>query len=183
MRSEAEKPSLEAILLEAKAFHQGFDSLLMATVSPECIPVASYAPYINDSEGCFYIYVSELAAHTANLLHNSRVSVLFIENESRARHLFGRKRLTYQCVAEEIGRDNVAFADGMDRFELKHGAFMRMMRDLRDFHLFRLQPERATYVRGFAQAYELSGQTLQAIRHRDDRGHQSTPDDRADDTV
>lgn len=173
MRADAEKPSSEAILLEAKAFHQGFDSLLMATVSPEGMPVASYAPYINDSEGCFYIYVSELAAHTANLLHTSRVSVLFIEDERSASHLFARKRLTYQCVAKEIGRDDGVFADWMDRFELRHGAFMRMMRDLRDFHLFRLQPEHATYVRGFAQAYELSGQSLQALRHRNDGGHQS----------
>jgi putative heme iron utilization protein len=42
-------------------------------------------------------------------MHHPKVSVLFIEDESQAQHLFARKRMTYACKAEEIGRDQPGF--------------------------------------------------------------------------
>ena len=65
--------------------------------------------------------------------------------------------------------------------ETQFGNFMRMMRTLTDFHLFRLKPESASYVSGFAQAYSLTGEGLQTIRLRNDAGHRrtSTPDKQA----
>ena len=168
-----ELPDLNDVWLEASRFHEAFDSLLMATVSPEGHPVASYAPYVSDADGCFYIYVSELAAHTSNLQRHPEVSVLFIEDERDAKHLFGRQRMTFRCHAREIGRNQADFAEVLDWFEQKHGPFMNMMRTLQDFHLFRLTPESAQFVRGFGQAYELRGADLRGIRHRNDRGHQA----------
>lgn len=172
MNSETPKPGLSEILQEARQFHESYDSLLMATARQD-VPVATYAPYVTDEQGRFYIYVSELSAHTANLMLNPKASLLFIEDESQAKHLFGRKRVTYTCHAEAVPRDSVEFADIMDRFKAKHGKFMDMMRELRDFHLFRLIPEYATYVRGFAQAYEFDGEGLGHIRHVNDKGHRA----------
>jgi putative heme iron utilization protein len=166
-------PDLKDVQTEASRFHKVFDSLLMATVSPEGHPVASYAPYVSDAEGCFYIYISDLAAHTSNLQRHPEVSVLFIEDESHAKHLFGRQRITYRCNAREIGREQAEFAVVLDWFEQKHGPFMTMMRTLQDFHLFCLTPESAQFVRGFGQAYEWSGANLRGIRHRNDRGHRA----------
>lgn len=171
MTNEA-KPSLHEILSEALGFHRAFDSLLLATANPDGQPNASYAVHVTDDPGRFYIYVSELAAHTQNLCGSARASVLFIEDESRAQHLFGRKRLTCDCRAEPVLRDSPAWHDIMELFVEKHGKFMEMLKGLQDFHLFRLIPERAVYVRGFAQAYELSGEQLGSIRHVNDKGHQ-----------
>lgn len=165
------KPALAGVLDEAKVFHKRFDSLLMSTVSRDGDPVASYAPYVTDDKGCFFIYVSELSAHTANLMHYQKASVLFIEDENQARHLFGRQRITYTCRAVAIKRDSSAFDDAMGAFEYKHGKFMAMMRSLRDFHLFRLMPDQASFVRGFAEAFELFGEGLNEIRHVNDKGH------------
>ena len=173
MTAAEHPPTLEELHHEARRFHQAFASLLMATVSPDGEPVASYAPYVIDAEGCFYIYISELAAHTANLRRHPRVSVLFIEDEREAPQVFARKRITYVCQVEAIGRETAAFADILDRFEGKHGPFMRMLRELRDFHLFRLIPERATYIRGFAQAFQLSGDDLRHIQPRNDKAHRA----------
>lgn len=172
MNTETSKPSLSEILQEARQFHEAHDSLLMAT-SRQNEPVATYAPYVIDDQGRFYIYVSELSAHTPNLMENPRASLLFIEDESKAQHLFGRKRVTYTCAAEPVARDSDSFAMIMDRFKDKHGKFMDMMREMRDFHLFRLTPEHANYVRGFAQAYEFHGDGLQDIRHVNDKGHRA----------
>ena len=55
----------------------------------------------------------------------------------------------------------------------KFGNFMGMMRNLNDFHLYRLSPQTGSYVVGFARAYTLSGEGLSEIRHRTDEGHRS----------
>jgi len=172
MNPETSKPGLTEILREARQFHEAYDSLLMATARQN-EPVATYAPYVRDDHSRFYVYVSELSAHTRNLMNNPRASLLFIEDESRAQHLFGRKRVTYTCQAEPVSRDSEEFASIMDRFKDKHGKFMDMLRELRDFHLIRLIPEHANYVRGFAQAYELYGEGLNEIRHVNDKGHRA----------
>jgi putative heme iron utilization protein len=171
------KPNLADVHAEALEFHRAFDSLLLATVNAGGNPEASYAPYVADGRGSFYIYISELAAHTANLQGKPRASVLFIEDESRAQHLFGRKRVTCDCRAEPVPRGSGEFEDTLARFVEKHGKFMEMLKGLKDFHLFRLTPEKANYVRGFAQAYELHGEGLAEIRHVNDKGHK--PADRA----
>lgn len=168
--SVREDVDLDAVIAEARDFHRAFGSMQLATSKADQ-PVASYAPYVTDDQGHFYIYLSELAQHTGNLMVNPNVSFLFIENEQDAAHLFGRRRLTYQAVAECIPRDTAEFDRRLDQFEAVHGGFMKMLRGLVDFRLFVLRPSGANFVRGFAQAYELQGADLQRIRHVNDRGH------------
>lgn len=168
------KPTLEEILSEALEFHRAFDSMLLATADADGNPHASYAVHVMDEQGRFHIYISELAAHTQNLRTRPRASALFIEDESQAKNLFGRKRLTCECRSELLLRGSDEWEAVMDGFVAKYGKFMEMLKGLEDFHLFRLIPEKATYVRGFAQAYELSGEQLGAIRHVNDKGHRAT---------
>ena len=167
------KPSLDTILGEAQAFHRQFASLLLATASAAGEPLASYAPYVLDDAGRFCIYVSALAGHTGHLLETRKASVLFIEDESRSRQIFARKRLTYACTAESIDRGSPAFAALMAQFAACHGQIMTVLRDLQDFQLFRLEPMRAVYVRGFGEAFTLDGERLSRIQWRNDRGHTS----------
>lgn len=165
------RPPLENILSEALQFHLAFDSLLLATSDAAGHPDASYAVHHVDQRGRFHIFVSELAAHTANLKVRPEASVLFIEDETQAGNLFGRKRLTCACRAELLFRGSDDWVEVMDGFVAKHGKMMDMLKGLEDFHLFRLTPHKATYVRGFAQAYELTGEQLGVIRHINDKGH------------
>lgn len=165
--------NLDEVLSECHAFDREFRSLLIASCNADSEPEASYAPYIKH-QGSYYVYLSELAAHTGNLLHNERCSVLFIENEADAKYLFARRRLTLRCVASEVARDSDAFDEVFDQMEAQFGNFMRMMRNLTDFHLFQLEPESASYVSGFAQAYSLTGEGLQTIRLRNEAGHRRT---------
>ena len=82
------------------AYHELISSqqtLILATVSADSLPQISYAPYVRDQEGTFYIYVSELAHHTANLLKNQQASVLFIRAESESGNLFARERIVFNC--------------------------------------------------------------------------------------
>lgn len=171
--TQTPKPTLEEILPEARAFHRAFGSLLLATTDAAGQPHASYAAHLADAWGHFHIYISELAAHTGNLRARGRASVMFIEDEDKAGHLFARKRLTCDCRAEWVPRNTPPWHETMDRFVAEHGQFMEMLKGLEDFQLFRLVPEKAVYVRGFAQAYELSGEQLSEIRHINGQGHRS----------
>ncbi len=150
------------ILAESQELRERFQTALMATVSAEAEPEASYTPYLL-LDGNFYIFVSGLSAHTANLRHNGRVSLLFIEEESQA-NLFARKRLTYQCSARPIARDDERWPVLLDQYQELFGATVGMLRQLPDFILFELEPRRGNFVKGFGQAYLLEGDGLRDVR-------------------
>ena len=169
----SQNPDLNAVMAACRTFPQDFQSLHLATCNADGEPEASYAAYIEHA-GNYYVYTSELSAHTANLVAGKRCSVLFIESEAQATHLFARRRLTLQCDVIECHRGRGEFEALMDRFVGKFGGFMSMMRKLADFHLFELRPQRGTYVAGFAQAFTLGGTNLSEIKHRKEQGHRST---------
>ncbi|MEJ2554582.1 MAG: hypothetical protein P8079_11540 [Gammaproteobacteria bacterium] len=55
----------------------------------------------------------------------------------------------------------------MSRLQDEFGEIVSLLAGLGDFHLFRLQPVRGNYVRGFAKAYEITGEAMDRIRHID----------------
>lgn len=167
-------PDSEAQLVqvweELQAFRRGFRTLLMATHGQDGEPDASYAAYV-DWEGDFLVFVSELSAHTRNLRETGRASVLFIEDEGAAAHLFARRRLTFRCEVAEIPRDSPLAVEMLGRFETEFGALIQTLKGLDDFHLLRLRPLRARYVAGFARAFEIEDVEVARIRHIRDKGH------------
>lgn len=154
------------------ALQQTFNSLLMSTVSPDGMPEPSYAAYVKH-QGNYYVYISELAAHTRNLQNNNRVSIFFIEDEDKAAHLFARQRVTYHCTAYEIGResDGDSFNYILGLFEEKFGAFINQLKKMGDFHLYCLHPYKGSFVQGFARAFTIEGDELEHIHHVNDTGH------------
>jgi heme iron utilization protein len=148
-----------------RAFPSQFQTLHLGTVSAQGLPEASYAPFVADA-GRYYVYLSELARHTANLRCNGRASVLFIESEAQAKQVFARQRLTLACTALEYPRATAPFERVLDRFEQRFGKLMEVIRPLSDFHLFELTPTSGTYVAGFARAYALDGASAPPQRAR-----------------
>ena len=88
------KPEPDKSLSKLKETMQ---SLFLSTLSVDGKPNGSYAPYIVDEKGYFYIFVSRLASHTRDLLENPELSILLAEDEGDARQLFARKRASYYC--------------------------------------------------------------------------------------
>lgn len=138
-------------------------TLHLATQGKDGEPEASYAPFICDEAGRFYIFVSELTRHTRNLLAHPRLSVLLIEPEAEAQQVFARKRVTYECIAEVVPREDAEWADRLAAFEARFGPVIDMLRSLQDFVLFRLVPQRGTFVKGFGQAYTIDADTIEHI--------------------
>ena len=119
-------------------------TLLLSTASVVGVPDISYAPFVRGHAGLFYIFVSEMAGHTANLLNNPRASILFIRPESECRNLFARERAVISCSVKEIPRDDEIFIDRLQALQDKSGEVVNVLRSLSDFHLFALHPGLAT---------------------------------------
>jgi len=160
----------DQVLKEFHEFNRSHSSVVLGTVNKEGNADTSYAPVLQKDK-YFYIYISELAVHTPNLLSHLNLSLLFIEPEDKARNLFKRKRSTIRATAEVITRGSDEFNDIMSDYAESFGKIMRNLSQSKDFHLFKLTPEKATFVRGFGQAYKIIGSELDQIQHMGDRGH------------
>jgi putative heme iron utilization protein len=131
-------------------------TLLLSTVSTAGSPCASYAPFVQDEQGVYYIYVSELAAHTQNLLHNRQAAILFIRPEAESSNLFARERAVFSCTASVIAKNDKNYTKLLQAMQEKFGAIIEVLRPLTDFHLIALTAETAQYVIGFGKAYTIN---------------------------
>lgn len=72
-------------------------TVVLGTVSSGGIPNVSYAPFVMDEAKNIYIFVSKLSVHTSNIQANARASVMLIEDETKSKQIFARRRLRYSC--------------------------------------------------------------------------------------
>ena len=163
-------PELENAQKGYQALLDGFQSIQLGTVSAAGNPEASYSPAIVDHARNFYVYVSELAAHTGNLMESKKASVLVIEDEGAGEIIFARKRVTFTCRAHHINRHNDEWESTIARFEDKFGKMMSFLKTMEDFHLFRLEPSYARLVLGFGKAYDVTGAYMSEIDHVNGKG-------------
>ncbi|MEO0508971.1 MAG: pyridoxamine 5'-phosphate oxidase family protein [Verrucomicrobiota bacterium] len=148
-----------------QALLEGFQSVQLGTTTPDGVPEASYSPSVLDEKRHFYVHVSELSAHTSNLMDTGKASVMIIEDEGTCENLFARKRVTFTCTATQIERHNEEWEKVMLHFEEKFGKMIGFLKTMEDFHLFRLEPSFARLVLGFGKAYDVTGSAMDEITH------------------
>lgn len=148
----------------AQALRARVRSVQLATVSTEGEPHIGYTPFVFEGRDLL-VFVSELAVHTRDLLATARASAMLIDDESASKELFARTRLTYQCEAVHIERGHEDRDLLLDLYEARHGKMVQLLRQLPDFHLFRLVPTSGMFVVGFGKAYHLSGDALDHFDH------------------
>ena len=130
-------------------------SLSLGTVNEDGEPLASYAPFWRDPEGSFYILVSDLSAHTANL-GRGKANILIIEDEGLSQEIYARERLNFACTCREIARDAQTFSIAVSALGDRHGDIVEMLCSLSDFRLFQLTPQHGVLVLEFGKAYEIN---------------------------
>lgn len=139
-----------------EALQHGAKTLIMASLAEDGVPETSYTPYAQGDTGCFYIFISELASHTANLRRAPQLSVLFIQDERDSRNLYARERLTWRCCAREVAISSAEYEQGVALLRAEQGGMIDMLSGLSDFRLFALEPVSGTYVVGFGKAFEVN---------------------------
>ena len=172
-RHQTNATEREEILTSYNNFPGLFQSLLLATVSPQGNPCASYAPFVMDVEKNFYIFVSDLSAHTGNLKTTRGASVLLIEDEAKSQNIFARQRLSFDCQATLIDNNSSQWGEIAKRFQERFGQIIEMLRNLSDFHIFQLTPKEGLFVSGFGAAYKVSGEQLNTLTAFRSKGEKS----------
>lgn len=150
------------------ALRESTTSVQLATVNQDSRPEASYAPCVWLDNNC-YLFLSGLSSHTGNLVNNPRISLLIVDDAAAAPNAFARKRASLHGIARIVARDDVAFAVVLQRFHQRFGKVMEIIEPLPDFLLFRVDLESGSFIRGFGQAYELSGLGLDRLTPVDPR--------------
>ena len=130
-------------------------TLILSTVSFKGKPEISYAPFVRGEDGTFYIFISELAHHTANLRANPACAILFAALESETKNLFARERALLNCEAAELTKESAAYDYWLDRLQERFGNTVDVIRRLSDFHLFSLTPHSGQYTAGFAMSFTM----------------------------
>lgn len=156
----------ETYLAQFNKLTEQSKTLILSTLDESGLPHASYSPcYYNDAE--FYIYVSDLAAHSHHLKQNSMASVMLIEDESSSQNLYARHRMTARCDVKMIGKNENHYEMVMEQLEKRIGKTVNLLRNLSDFNLFRLHFHEARMVIGFGETILIRIQT--AMHQNEDR--------------
>lgn len=155
---------LDSVRQEYLALREQCQGALLATLEGDRTPSASYAPLVW-LDGQSYLFLSDLAGHTRNLKSCPSLGLMLIEGEDASANAFARRRITLQGEARMVEREDPSFAPALAEFHRRFGQVMAVLESLPDFHLFRLQLQRGRYIRGFGQAFELSGEGLTQLAH------------------
>lgn len=128
-------------------------------------PYVSMVPYARLARGAdFYIHVSRLAAHTADMLASPRVSLLIIAPGGDSPQ--SRARVTVRADAHQLEGGSPEYAAAkscyVGRFPQSVGIF-----ELADFSIFRIMPVSLRVVGGFAQAFSLGAESFVRIMSGD----------------
>lgn len=146
----------EEAQMELNTFTQKFQSLTLATVSKESVPFASYAPFVEDEKGRYYICVSGHVPHSHNMNETKKVSIMFIEDEKEAGHPFGRKRLYFDAKAKKFEKDEKKQEKIAGLFMDKFGDKVTFMLKMPDFRIYKISPKEGSLVLGFGAAFRVS---------------------------
>lgn len=113
----------------------------------------------------YFVLISQIARHARNLLENPNVSLMMIEDEDSSKQLFARKRLTFDAVATVVERDTEMWQQVVGQMKDRFGEIIDGLSQLEDFVLFNLKAEQGLFVKGFGQAYQVSGDDLVDFVH------------------
>ncbi|MEZ8061219.1 MULTISPECIES: heme utilization protein HutZ [Vibrio] len=149
---------------EIKEFRQERRTLQLATVDEEGRPNVSYAPFVQNQEG-YFVLISDIARHARNLKANPQVSLMMIEDEEGSKQLYARKRLTFDAQASVVERETDLWTQVIGQMQERFGEIIDGLSQLQDFSLFNLKAENGLFVKGFGQAYQVSGDDLVDFVH------------------
>ncbi len=150
-----------------KKFIDTIQTAVIGSIDNNNLPFSSYAPYIYD-QNKFYIYISDIATHSKNIKLNPDTSLFFIQDESQTKNLFARRRISLQCSAGVIPRDNDRFEEVLNLFEKKFDPTMvQMLKKMLDFNLFEFSVNSGEATFGFGEAYSIGGEHMNELRPRE----------------
>ncbi|MGF1695809.1 heme utilization protein HutZ [Vibrio kyushuensis] len=148
---------------EIQEFRDNCQTLQLATLN-NGVPHVSYAPYAHTENG-YFILISDIAQHGQNLKHTKCVSIMMIEDESQAKSIYARRRLSFDSQASCVDKQSEMGVEGITALRQRFGDIIDNLSTLDDFNLYQLVPEQGRYVKGFGKAFNVSGDDLLSFLH------------------
>lgn len=154
-----ERPSKitkEDALKILETFTDDIESMMLSTVDENGKPFASYAPFVEDENGHYYICVSGYVPHSKNMNATKKAAIMFIEDEQNAAHPFGRKRLYFDADVEMFSENDERKEKIAKLFEEKFNGKVSFMLSMPDFRIYKFTPKNGSIVLGFGAAFHVS---------------------------
>ena len=156
--------NLEEIKGKIDSFKKSRKSVILGTINCQNKPLASYSPYV-EKENSIFLYLSGLSEHKQNIIQNKNVSILFIEDESEAKMIAVRERLTYDGFGDLVKEIDLE-KEIQALFIKEHGNAYESLPKMHDFSLIRIELQKGRYVFGFGNAYEIDGCDIKHINNK-----------------
>ena len=102
----------------------------------------------------FYIHVSRLGKHTADMEDDPRVSLLITETDDRRADPQTLARVSLHGTAEVLPRTDAGYAQVKQNY-LERFPEAEQLFSLGDFNLWKITPKGGRYVAGFGRAFNL----------------------------
>jgi len=155
---------MDESLVDLKALVAGRKVASLGTLH-EGAPYVSMVPFALLADGsAFLIHVSELSAHTQDMLDDPRVSLLIMQSESAETLPKELARVTVNGRATRIEDESEEYQRGKARY-LERFPDSEPMFGFGDFSLFAVRPEAVRWIGGFAGAQSLDpGEFVAAVR-------------------
>jgi len=106
-------------------------------------PFGSVTPFCLEYSGMPYIYISQLAQHTKNILSNPKVALTILESGDG--DVQNQGRVSILADVEPNPREDNELKERYYRFF----PAARQFGQVHDFHFYRLKPKRVRYIGGF----------------------------------
>jgi putative heme iron utilization protein len=135
----------------------------LATVDEAGLPAASMVAYATDTaQGCLYLHLSALAAHTRELLQQPAAALVISECDAGSGDPQQLARLSLRGVCEPIVRDATGYAEARQCY-LRRLPDAERLFGFGDFMLLRFEITAARFVGGFGQAHSYRGEEICAL--------------------
>jgi len=140
----------EEIVEQFNTFTADKFSLMLSTVNEDNTPLTNYSPFVQDKEN-YYICISSMLPHYNNMINTKKAHVFIVEDESKADHIYARKRLYFDVSCKEVVEEENVFK----LFDERYGEQLSFLRTMKDFKIIKLTPKKKSLVLGFGAAYIL----------------------------
>jgi len=123
-------------------------------------PLVSMVLYASSADlSTYYIHISQLAAHTKNIMEHSSVSLMICETVRTKINPQTLARISLMGKASLLSPMSTEYESAKERYLEKYPS-ARMNFQLGDFSLYGIGLETARYVAGFGKAFNLSPDDL-----------------------
>lgn len=115
-----------------------------------------------DDFSAFYIHVSKLGKHTADMESDPHVSLLIVETDDRRPDPQTLARVSLRGAAELVPRTDSSYSQ-IRKIYLERFPEAEQFFSLGDFNLWKITPKGGRFVAGFGRAFNLVPESLKKV--------------------